>query len=62
MKTQIRRRGGMARRAEMAPNELKKTQQAAGAGVNGPKWTHTKQMKTQIRRRVGMAPPGAWGK
>ena len=40
----------------------KKNHKAAGAGVNGSKWTHTKQMKTQIRRRGGMAPPGAWGK
>ena len=39
----------------------KKTQ-SRRRGVNGSKWTHTKQMKTQIRCRGGMAPPGAWGK
>ena len=40
----------------------KKKHKAAGAGVNGSKWTHTKQMKAQIRRRGGMAPLGAWVK
>ena len=48
----------------MAPNGLKKKtkkkHKAAGTGVNGSKWTHTKQMDAQIRRRVGMASPSAW--